>query len=70
MGSAIVLGCGQKVLTLCEAVLVAMFVDFLQAVKFSLRIGILEEQDGVLLGVFWPLPSGLASGASSEHLQL
>ena len=40
--------------------LVAMFVDFggfRWLIKFSLRMGILEEQDGVALGVSWPLPS-------------
>ena len=35
--------------------------------------GVLEEQDGVVLGVSWPLPSGLASGnwsTSNEHFRL
>ena len=56
-----------------DAALVAMFVDFQWSVKFSLRVGVLEKQDGVVLGVFWPLPSSLASGhwsTSNEHFQL
>ena len=50
------------------AVLVAMFV-----VKFFLRMGVLEEQDGVVLGVSRLLPSGLVSShwsISNEHFQL
>ena len=42
----------------CCAVLVALFVDFRWLVKISWRMGVLEEQDGVAVGVFWPLPSG------------
>ena len=37
-------------------------VGFWWSVKFSLRMGILEEWDGVVLGVSWSLPSNLASG--------
>ena len=32
-------------------------VGFRWSVKFSLRTGVLEEQDGVVFGVSWPLPS-------------
>ena len=41
--------------------LVARFVDFRWSVKFSLRIGILEQQDGVVWG-----PSLLAYIASNH----
>ena len=43
------------------------------SINFSLRMGILEEQDGTVGGVSWPLPSALASGhwsASNEHCWL
>ena len=43
------------------------------SVKFLLRTGVLEEQDGVVLRVSWPLPSDLASGhwsTSNEHFRL
>ena len=33
--------------------LVAMFVDLQWSDKFSLRMGILEEWDGIALGVSW-----------------
>ena len=46
----------------------AVLVDFQWSVKFTLRIGILEEQGGVILGMSWPLPSGLASGHWSALL--
>ena len=42
------------------------------SVILSLRMGILEEQDGVVLGVSWTLPSGQASShlsTSNEHFQ-
>ena len=48
-----------------------MFMDFSggqgfwRSVKFSLRMGYLEELEGVVLGVFWLLLSGLASGHCS-----
>ena len=44
----------------CDA-LVALFVDFRWSVKISLRMGDPEEQDGAVVGVSSPLPSGLAS---------
>ena len=40
----------------------ALPVDFRWSVKASLRRGVPEEQDVALVGVPWPLPSGLASG--------
>ena len=43
------------------AVLVALFVDFQWLVKISWRTGVLEEEDGVVVGVFWPFPSSPAS---------
>ena len=38
-----------------------LLVGFQWSVNFSLRMVILEEQDCIVLGVFWPLPSGLVS---------
>lgn len=38
-----------------------------------LRMGVPEAQDDVVVGVVWPLPSGLASGplrTLSEHFRL
>ena len=52
MGHAIVLGVwwsGTHVIVCI--LLVAMFVDW----SVKLRMGVLEEQDGVVLGVSWPL---------------
>ena len=49
-------------------------VGFRWSVNFSWRVGVLEEQDGVVLGVYWPLPSDLDSFQSleyvNEHFQL
>ena len=49
-----------------------MFVDFrlasVKSSKFSLRMGIFEEKDGVVLDVSWPLLSGLASGIGVHQL--
>ena len=48
-------------------------VGFHWSVKVSLRIGVLEEQDGVVLGVSWPLPADLASyhwSTSNKHFRL
>ena len=45
-------------------------VGFQWSVKFSLRVGIPEEQDGTVVDVSWPLPSGLASdhcSTTNEH---
>ena len=36
-------------------------VDFQWPVNTRLRMGVLEAQDGVVVGVVWPLPSSLAS---------
>ena len=36
--------------------------DFRCPVNTSIRMGVLEVQDGVVVGVVWSLPSGLASG--------
>ena len=39
----------------------------------QLRRGVLEAQDGVVVGVVWPFPSGLASGplrTLNEHFRL
>ena len=47
--------------------------DFRWPVNTSLRRGVLEAQDGVVVGVVWPLPSGLASGplrTLNEHFRL
>ena len=60
------------------AVLVALFVDFRWASggqsKFvGVYMGVLEEQDGTVVGVLWPLPSGPASGSLgilNAHFQL
>ena len=38
------------------AVLLALFVGFQWLVKISWRMGLLEEQNGTVVGVFWPLP--------------
>ena len=38
-----------------------LFVGFRWPVNTILRMGVLEAQDGVVVGVVWPLPSGLAS---------
>ena len=44
-------------------VLVALFVDFWWASGGqSLRMSVLEEHGGAVVGVSWPLLSGLASG--------
>ena len=40
--------------------LVTMFVDFRWSLKFSLRIGVLEEQDGAVAVVSWLLTSCLS----------
>ena len=40
-----------------------------QLAKISLRRGISKEQDVAVLGVPWPLPSGLASGPWGVHFQ-
>ena len=48
-------------------------VDFWWPVNISLRMGVLEAQDGVVVGVVCPLPSGLASGLLrilNKHFQL
>ena len=39
-----------------------LLVGFRWSVKFSLRMGVHEEQDDVVLGESWLLPSRLASG--------
>ena len=39
---------------------VCVCVDFLLSVKISLRMDILESQDGSVVGVSWPLSSVLA----------
>ena len=41
-----------------HAVLQVMFVDFWWSVEISWTTGLLEEQDGAVVGVFWTLPSG------------
>ena len=41
------------------------FVDFRWSVEISWRMGLLEEQDGDVVGVFLPLPFGPASGPLS-----
>ena len=46
----------------CFGVHVALFVHFRWSVNISLRRGVPEEQDVAVVGVPWPLPSGLASG--------
>ena len=33
-------------------------VGFRWSVKISWRMGVFEKQDGAVVGVFWPLPSG------------
>ena len=38
----------------------AVFMDFRWSVNI-LRVGISEEQDGAVVGVSWPVPSGVAS---------
>ena len=43
------------------AVLLGLFVDFRWSVNISWRMGLFEEQDGAVVGVFWPLPSSPAS---------
>ena len=43
-------------------VLLALFVDFQWSGKISWRMGLLEEQDGAVVGVFLSLTSGPASG--------
>ena len=45
-----------------SGIVCALLVDFRWSVKTSLRRGVPEEQDVALVGVPWPLPSGLASG--------
>ena len=74
MGCAIVLGVCWNVIDdlvfvlvlseLCctSGIVCGLPVGFRWSVKISLRMGIPEEQDGAVVGVFWPLPSGLASG--------
>ena len=37
--------------------LLALFVDFRWSVKISWIMGVLEEEDGAVVGVSWPLPS-------------
>ena len=47
--------------------------DFRWPANTLLRMGILEAQDVVVVGVVWPLPSSLASGSLTilnEHFQL
>ena len=47
--------------------------DFQWPVNTSLRMGVLEVQDGVGVGVVWSLPSSLASGplrTLNEHFRL
>ena len=39
--------------------LLRVTIDFLVSVKFSLRMGVLVEQHGIVLGVSLPLPFGL-----------
>ena len=36
----------------------------------SWRMGVLDEQDGAVVGVFWPLPSSPASCPLNAHFQL
>ena len=40
----------------------ALPVDFRRSVKISVKRGVPKKQDAALVGVPWPLPSGLASG--------
>ena len=50
-------GCGGvhlMVLSRLCCILLALFVDFWWSVKISWRMGLLEEQDGAVMGVFWP----------------
>ena len=47
--------------------------DFRWPVNSSLSMGVLETQDGVVVGVVWSLPSGLASSplrTLNEHFRL
>ena len=59
------------VLMLSRLFCMAMFMDFWWSVKFSLRMGVLEEQDVVVLGVSWLRPQLLVIGnTSNEHFRL
>ena len=63
---------GEEVLSspCCICGIVGEFlVDFRWSVKISLRRGVPKEQDVAVLGVPWPLPSGLASGPWGVHFQ-
>ena len=56
-----------------DAVLLARFISVQWSVKISLKMGVLEEKDGAVVSVSWPLPSGLVSShwsASNECFQL
>ena len=47
--------------------------DFRWPVSTTLRMVVLEAQDGVVVGVVWPLPFGLASSplrTLNEHIRL
>ena len=50
-------------------VFVGFFVGFRWPVNTSLRRGVLEAQDGVVVGVVWPLPSGPLR-TLNEHFRL
>ena len=58
VGCVIVMGNVVDVRLLC---ICGLMVGFWWSVKFSWRMGILEQEDGTVVGVYWPLPSGLAS---------
>ena len=49
------------------AVLLVLFLDFLWSVQISWKMGFLEEYDGGVVGVSWPLPSSLHTSGSSCH---
>ena len=46
----------------CCVVFVGLFVGFHWPVSTWLRIGVLEAEGVAVVGVTWPLPSGLSSG--------
>ena len=50
-------GCGGMACCACFDIvkLVALFVDFQWSVKFSLIMGVLDEQDGAVVGAPWLL---------------
>ena len=52
------------------AIVCGLLVGFRWSVEISWRMGLLEEQDGAVVGVFLPLPSGPASSILNAHLWL